>query len=221
MTATGIFDIMTADELRALFGLVAARDAEEAASQLLAAGQPLAALIVTMRRGTPPKSLSQIIKDIDDGIDAGELDPLVAGATISSVASTQILLDAVPVESQLWRGLWHGEVYRVRTTDPQVLDVWAAMRAASSAVWNGFGGCNSPLEVAVWMSRWVRDTQLRRRVLAADVLGYPYLLAGAIEIVAYYGWSVSEQLVDELADALARAPDNPTMHTLVLPPVIV
>ncbi len=225
---------MTADELRALLGLLADGRAEAAIDQLLAAGQPLATLAIAWRYAGPSGQCSWAVgavKAVDDGIAAGELDPLVAGAFVYRMMGLthEVLCRDIPAASQLWKGIpvlpCVFEAGRALLTDPQAATAWPSTRYPW---WRpDFDGGETMLELTIHMPHWLSDAKRRQRVLAADVLGYPYLLAAVIQMgTDFYGrnhpeWKIEEPQIVEFAGALARAPGSPTMHTWVLPEIIV
>ena len=90
---------MTADELRQLFARLAGEDVDaaiEVADELMAAGQPLAALVAIGKRKPADDTISRAVAAVEAKVADGELDPVAAGL---------LLWVTLTDESDVWRML--------------------------------------------------------------------------------------------------------------------
>jgi hypothetical protein len=213
---------MLADELRTAFAKIACRlesSTIEVIDEMMAAGQPLAALVAVGDRDCPADKIFQAVAGVETEI-AASLDPAVAGAVLWGAwrSACRLIMCVGELSPRLLAGFPDGSAYLRDRRVPI-----GPCTAAAWAKFSGAAGRGAPepidqLESAVWSAFGVIDDGIIRRVLDADFHDYPCMLATVFILAERYDWRVPGRLIDVFAAALERVrPPRP----LVLPPVIV
>ena len=211
---------ITAIELRGMLTLINFGEdiMYSVGAELAAAGQPLAAFVVWMNPSRGVISFRRtIFAEIEAKLDAGEIDPIVAGAIVGVIMKLQpSVVGRLPVTSKLWLGIptianrfGRGPIEPAGRLPPDP--------RATAALHYGPNLDRTGLAIRMMLYQKSTDAQVLS-VLTADVFDYPCVLAMALQLARMRGRKLSDELLDGFAAALERALRP---KTLVLPPIVI